>query len=310
MRFRGSLAALGMTILALSAFAQQQQPTTQITKVADDGLVIDRVAEASKRDLPRDLLKRIVNEDIDVLRGKRSDGTFQYATYERFEAGRSTQSFSINARKDRMETVEVKGSFVYRLILEMPKRKLLVRKNVPVWIERVDIEMIAQGSSQTDRPSIDVKAWLQPGEVKPIDLPAVAKQASIRVIATVDPKSGYGNIDVVLVHAKVVDNTDSPYADAVASAKAIQRGLENGDIPSIRAMAQRMRSSLGAPPKDAPEARTTPGTTPVATPASDTAEKVEMQAELQLIEDLLTGTEAERREGLDRLHQLIRRVRR
>ena len=32
--------------------------------------------------------------------------------------------------------------------------------------------------------------------------------------------------------------------------------------------------------------------------------------ELQAIEDLLTGTEAERRQGVDRLHQLVRRLRR
>jgi hypothetical protein len=299
-------------VLLLLTFSMAATSFAQVAKVADDALVIDRVAEVSKRDLPRDLLKKIVNEDIDMLRGKRADGTFQYATYERFEAGRSTQSFSVQAHKDRMDTIEVKGSFVYRLILDVPKRKLLLRKNVPVWIERVDIEMIGQGSSQTDRPSIDVKAWLQPGEVKPIDLPAVAKQTTIRVIGTTDPKTGYGNIDVVLVHAKVVDNADSPYADAVASAKAIQRGLENGDIPSIRAMAQRMRGSLGAPPRATPAATPTPAasTLTVTAPVSDTAEKVEMQAELQLIDDLLTGTEAERREGLDRLHQLIRKVRR
>jgi len=294
-------------LFAVSAFAQQT--AVPVGRVADDALVIDRVAEVSKRDLPRDLLKMIVSDDIDVLRGKRADGTFQYATYERFEASRSTQSFSIQARKDRMETVEVKGAFVYRLILDVPRRKLLVRKNVPVWIERVDIEMVGQGSTQTDRPSIDVKTWLKPGEIKPIDLPAVARQATIKVIATTDPKTGYGNLDVVLVQAKIVDNADSPYFDAVASAKAIQRGLDSNDIPSIRAMAQRMRDSLGgvarassAPVRDAPEARTTP--------TQETAEKVELQAELQLIEDLLTGSESERREGLDRLHQLIRRVRR
>jgi len=40
------------------------------------------------------------------------------------------------------------------------------------------------------------------------------------------------------------------------------------------------------------------------TPAPDIA------AELQSIEDLLTGTEAERRQGLDKLHQLLRRLRR
>jgi hypothetical protein len=289
--------------LAATAFAQQ---TTPAARVARDAIVLDRVAEASKRDLPRDLLRRIVDEDLDLLRGKRQDGTFQYATYERFEAGRATQSFSVQPRKDRMDTLEVKGAFVYRVIIDVPSRRLLVRKNLPVWIERVDIEMVPDGKSQTDRTSVDVKAWLQPGEIKPIDLPSVARQATIRVIATADPK-GYANVDLVLVQAKVVDNADSPYANAVASAKAIQRALDNSDIPSLRAMAQRLRDSLGVAPVAAP-APSQSTMTVVAAP--DSASQIELQTELQLIEDLLTGTEPERREGLDRLHQLIRKTRR
>lgn len=296
---RGVFLLLGW--MASSALAQ---PAAPAARVAQDAIVIDRVAEVSKRDLPRDVLKRIVSEDIDLLRGKRADGTFQYATYERFEAGRATQSFSVQPRKDRMETLEVKGAFVYRLIIDVPSRRLLVRKNLPVWIERVDLEMVAQGKSQTDRTSIDVKAWIKPGEIKPIDLPTVARQATVRVIVSADPK-GYGNIDLVLVEAKVVDNADSPYAGAVASAKAIQRGLDNGDVASIRAMAQRLRDSLGAPAASVPSQSTM-----TVTAAPEASSQVELQTELQLIEDLLTGSEPERREGLDRLHQLVRRMRR
>ena len=47
----------------------------------------------------------------------------------------------------------------------------------------------------------------------------------------------------------------------------------------------------------------------VTAPAADTATRLELQTELQLIEDLLTGTDTERREGLDKLHQMIRRIR-
>ena len=36
---------------------------------------------------------------------------------------------------------------------------------------------------------------------------------------------------------------------------------------------------------------------------------VELYTELQAIEDLLTGNETERRQGLDRLHQLVRKLR-
>jgi hypothetical protein len=35
----------------------------------------------------------------------------------------------------------------------------------------------------------------------------------------------------------------------------------------------------------------------------------QLYGELQSIEDLLTGTDAEKRQGLDRLHQLLRRLR-
>jgi hypothetical protein len=288
-------------LVAASAFGQMQ-------RVADDALVIDRVAEASKRDLPTDLLKRIVNEDIDLLRGKRADGTYEFATHERLEASRETQSFSVNPRKDQMATYQMKGSFIYRVVVDVPKRRLILGRNRPVWIERIDVEYLDQGSAQVQRTTLDVKAWLQPGEVKPVDLPVVARQATANVIAAADEKQGYGNIDITLVQARIVDNPNSPYADAVGSAKAILRGLDNGDVKSIRAMAQRMRDSLGGS-----RVVTTP------TPASSTMEvratadvatQLELQAELQLIEDLLTGSESERREGLDRLHQMIRRLRR
>jgi hypothetical protein len=288
-------------LVATGAFGQMQ-------RAADDALVIDRVAEASRRDLPTDLLRRIVNEDIDLLRGKRADGTFEFASYERLEADRRTQSFSIQPRKDKMDTVTMKGSFIYRVVVDVPKRRLLVGRNRPVWIERIDVEYLPQGNSQVQHTTLEVKAWLQPGEVRPVDLPAVARQLTAKVIATADEKQGYGNIDVTLIHARIVDNPESPYADAVSSAKAILRGLDNGDVKSIRAMAQRMGESLGA---NRAVSRPTPAASMVdVRPAPDLGAQLEMQTELQLIEDLLTGTEAERREGMDRLHQLIRRLRR
>jgi hypothetical protein len=294
-------------VLFAAATALAQSP---MQRVADDALVIDRVAEASKRDLPVDLLKRIVNEDIELLRGRRADGTYEFATYERLESGRTTQSFSVQPRKDKMETFEMKGAFVYRVLVDVPKRRLLVGRNRPVWIERIDVDFLGLGNTQLQHTSVEVKAWVSPGEVKPIDLPAIARQATAKVIATADEKQGYGNIDVTLVEARIVDNADSPYADAVSSARAVLRGLDNNDVKSIRAMAQRMRESLGGARRVVPAPTPAATTLEVRAPAADTAAQLELQAELQVIEDLLTGSEAERREGMDRLHQMIRRLRR
>jgi hypothetical protein len=293
-------------LLFLTQIASAQNPAQ---RVADDALVFDRVGQASKRDLPVDLLKRIIEEDIDLLRGKRDDGSYQYATFERFDSGRFTQAFSIQPRgADKMEQVEVKGEYVYRVLLEVPSRKLLVRRNSPVWVERVDLEYLPERGTQIQRESIEIKQWLQAGEFRPVDLPAIARQATVKVVAAAEEKRGYGNLVVALLKARIVDNADSPYADAVASAKAIQRAVENKDVPSMRAMAQRMRNSLttSGATIDVVERRLPP---PVETARSTSETNQELRIELQDIEDLLTGSEQERRQGMDRLHQLIRRLR-
>ena len=295
--------------LLLAATASAQDNVAQ--RVAEDAIAIDRVAAASKRDLPTDLLRRMIEEDIELLRGRRNDGSYQYASFERFDSGRITQDFSVQHRGDRMEVLEIKGPWVYRLQIEVPSRRLLVRKNRPVWIERVDLEYIAERGSQTERTTIDVKQWLRPGEFRPVDLPQIARQATARVVTSVEKGAGYGNVELALIKAKIVDNADSPYADAVASAKAIQRALDNGDIPSMRAMAQRMRSSLLRGAAAAPGRRVEGMTPPAAEAAAASQETVDraLRDELQEIEDLLTGSEQERREGMDRLRRLIRRLR-
>jgi hypothetical protein len=293
---------LAIILMAGAAFAQDTAE-----RVALDAAVVDRVAEASKRDLPRDLLKRIVEEDLELLRGRRTDGSYEYATYERFESGRITKSFSVQPRGDKMDTVELRGANIYRIIIDIPSRRLLVRRNRAIWIERVDVEYVAQGATQNQQQSFEVKAWLQPGETRPIDLPAIARQATAKVIVTADKEGGYGNLDVALVQARIVDLATSPYASAVTSTKALLRALDNGELPAVRSNAQRMRDALmGTAGLGAPVAEAAAAPREI---AADGASRLEMQTELQMIEDLLTGSETERREGMDRLHQLIRRMR-
>ena len=303
------------SMLMLFFVAAAATAQVNVQRVADDAIVLDRVAEVGKRDMPRDLMKRIIAEDIDLLRGKRADGTYEYARYERIEAGRIDESFSIHPREndDNLQKVELKGAFVYRLIVGSPSRRLVVTKNRRVWVERVELEYVPEGSSTTKTQSTPIEAWLDPGAVRPIDFPEIARQATARVFARADKQAGYGNLVLTLVQARVVDNPDSPYADAVASAKAVQRALENGDVASVRAMATRMRDTLrvsgvtAVVTAPAPQPSTTGR---IAAPTTlEPTPTLEIYLELQAIEDLLTGQADERREGLDKLHQLVRRLR-
>jgi hypothetical protein len=85
----------------------------------------------------------------------------------------------------------------------------------------------------------------------------------------------------------------------VASEKAVLRALDHDDVGSMRAMATRIVRDLE--PETASPAR---GVEVVA-PRAD----ADLYNELQAIEDLMTGNETERRQGLDRLHQLVRKLR-
>lgn len=286
-------------ILVLVAAAAQAQVPVQ--RIADDAKVIDRVAEASRKDLPADLLKRIMNDDLELLRGKRTDGSYQYATYERLEAGRVDNDFSIQPRKDdQLQHFQIRGAWVYRLVVGSPSRRMLLTRNRRVWIDRVELEYIPQASSATKTEVVKVATWLDPGAVKPIEFPEVARQATARVYARGDSEKGYGNVVLTLIEARVVDHVDSPYAEAVTAGKAILRAIDNNEIPSIRAMAAKLHASLAG------EQPATPSTATLDVVAAPDAN---LYSELQEIEDLMTGNEAERRQGLDRLHQLVRRLR-
>lgn len=273
----------------------------QVARVSDDAKAIDRVLEISRgHEVPNDILKRLVNEDLDTLRGRHADDTYDFASYERLEASRTRDSFSIEPTgEDKLTRVESKGDFVYRVLLEMPNRRMVVTHNRPVFVDRLEVESIPMASSAKKTKTIDVKSWLQPGGSKIVDLDDIGRHTTVRLFARTDEKNGYGNIDVGLIQARVFDNPDSPYADAVASLKSILKALEHDDTASMRAMAQRIVADL----------QPMQGARPAAAVVDVTAPAADIQTELVAIEDLLTGSETERRQGVDRLHQLIRRLR-
>jgi hypothetical protein len=300
-----------MMIAAVFLAATNLAAQIPAARVAADAHVIDRVAEASTNDLPKDLLRRIVNEDIDLLRGKRADGTYQYAAYDRMEAGRKSDSFSIDPEHKDESVLELRDAFPYRLIVTVPSRRMMVAKNHHIYIDRVEIETLPQTSSEKKFQTVKVGAWLEPGNAKTIDLGDIGKQATARVYAHAEA-GGYANVTLTFIEARIFDEPSSPYADAVESAKAILKAIDHADKSSIRAMAQRISTVFSATtpaPAGAPPA--TIAATPAASQVNVTAgrEDPETLTELQAIEDLLTGTEAERRQGVDRLHQLLRRLR-
>lgn len=311
-------AAIGSLLAATAAVA------VDVAGVYEDAKVIRRVAEVSRGDLPRDVLRTLATRNVDELRGRRDDGTFEYAHYEPVEAARSQERFTIKRQKEEEALVEntMKGDLIYRIILDVPSRRMLVARNRSVFVERVEATYTALGGG-TKSVVMPVGEWIEPGRERQVNLPDIARNATVAVYSRGNNEDGTASLDVALLQASLVDDATSPYAAAVRSAKELLKTIEKNDASGTRRLAGSMIADLerrvtrlapvtgGAPPApDEAAPIIMPGMPdrPAASVQQNPPD-VDMYLELQRIEDLLTGTESERREGLDRLHQLVRKLR-
>lgn len=296
--------------ILLCGEARSQQGN--ISQVADDARAIRRVTEvAGRRDLPRDILRTIVKEDIDILRGKQPDSTYQFAEYGKEDAGRITEDYTV-AAGEKLTPLKVRGDFVYELLVESPARRYLVRKNQRVFVERVEVDLSPIGSSPSRLETIPVDAWLDRGQTRRIGLPEIARAARVTVYARTEKEAGPASLQLSLVKARIIDDPNSPYARAVETAKLLEESLNKEDRSRVITTA----GMLGADP--ALKAGNSRGSERLEMPVEVPAKRTEQREiipgdpfyeDLQEIEDLLTGSDEERREGLDRLHQVIRRMR-
>lgn len=313
-----------LSFLSLSLLATLPSARAAVNPqlVYDDAKVIRRVVEVTGRSVPRDLIDRIAKQDLEALRGRRLDDTYEFATYEREEASRQTEDFTVGP-KAKASKQHVKADYPYRLVISAPTRRYLVRRNSPVFVERVVLEM-SPFEGEVKYETIDVGEWIQPGTSKSIDLSGIERRASATVFAYVDDKVSVGSLNLALVQAKVVDKPDSPYASSVRNLKLIIDALAREDTSNLNSLANLLIADLGkradvspgvsvsaSPARPAQAEARPPALAPAAPDESplETMPHVEIYMELQSIEDLLTGSEKERREGMDKLHQLIRKIR-
>jgi len=285
--------------------------------VHEDARVIRRLAQIAKRDFPTSLVERIVAEDMDVLRGKRSDGTYQFAHYAREEERRSADRATIRDReKDdgALEKASIKGDFVYRALVSVPGRRMVVAKNRRVFVDRVEVDYTPLGGARKTQ-TFPIRQWLEPGDEKRIEIPDIARSATVDVFARAEANKGNASLDLALLRSKIVDNEDSPFFSAVQLVKRLQRSAERGELKEIRTIAESLVNL--APVEIIPRMSEPMSSVPVMPSSSievsasgmQSTPTVEIYLELQMIEDMLTGSEPERREGLDRLHQLVRKIR-
>jgi len=110
---------------------------------------------------------------------------------------------------------------------------------------------------------------------------------------------GNGTVELALLAPRLVDEPGSPYADSTANLLAMKAAVLNADILEVRRLCDAITASFDTMSRQAKSNIRPVGGTPGA------IQPDRLRAELQRIEDLLTGDDQQRREGMDKLHQLI-----
>lgn len=305
--------ALGALLAAALTLPSTAQPLADSNReiarqVYDDVKVVRRVAEVGRRDLPRDILQTILAEDLETLRGKTSEFQYRYAAYERIEANRREQRFTFDTKTEEsdLESFSMKGDLTYRVRVQIPGRRMLLLRNPRVWVDRVDVTYVPIGGSAALADTVEIKAWLDPGDERVVDVPRIARSAT----ATVWVRTEVGkkaSIDLALYEPSLVDDPNSPFATAVRRFQSLGDAVRDRDYRKVRNVADEVLALLESQ-AGATQIRPIP---PTILPTDVTARAAgdDLYFELRHIEDLLRGSESDRAEGLERLRRLITRVR-
>jgi hypothetical protein len=302
---RWSFFSGAIALLATAASAQQ----IDTARVHEDALVLRRVLQVSKKEIPRDILKSIANESLEAIRGPRNDATYLWARHERDDAGKFSEGFTIEA-KNKPTFIRHRGEWVYRLTVHAPSRRYLVRRNQRVLIERIDFDITPIGTTPARVETVEVNEWIDPGGKRDFELSEIARVARVTVTARTQEKAGPAGLELTFTRAKLVDDPRSPYSRTAENLKLFLQRLEKGDRDNLQTLANllvadpalgRTERSFDDSVRSEPilsEAEIGPGLS-----------RSELYVELQTIQDLLTGSSEERIKGMDALHQLIRQVR-
>lgn len=296
-----------ITLLLLTASAGLAQPSNPeiASMVYDDAKVVRRIADVARRNLPREVIQAILDEDLELLRGRIGDQQYRYARWERTESDRREERFTIQTPSDRENptAVAMKDQLPYRLRLQVPSRRMLLLSNRRVFFDRVELTHVPVGESAMRSETIRIDSWLEPGEERFVEMPQIAREATATVWARTEPgeKAAF---DLAFYRASLVDDPNSPFATVVRRVKSATDATSGREYRLIRNLADEIMALLQTMPlPGAPAIGTTPpaAATP---PVTD-----DLYFELRHIEDLLGGSEDDRREARERLRRVVMRLR-
>ena len=219
-------------LLVPGALFAQMPRDEKVEAIAADLRTLARVADVAKelRD-SRQVMLSILDQDIELLRIKREDGTYRWASLQREEGGRVAEEKTIDkvqSEKD-LRNVSVSTLNAYRVVIAVPRKRGVVTANNRVWVRNVIVDSTGFDGKVTHR-ELPVNVWVNPGDNYGVALPEIGK--SVRATAELGVESGNKEAvaSVALLEARLVDDPTSPYFPAVSRLLQIRRVVAANDI--------------------------------------------------------------------------------
>jgi len=227
-----TISSLLVVLFAVCVSAQTLPRDEKIDQVASDFRTLSRIAAVAKNvDNERQVMQTIVDNDLDMLRDKRPDETYRWASLQREEASRVKDQKSIERVQSEKELREVAiaAPNAYRVEVAVPTKRSLFSANNRVFVRNVIVDSTGF-DGKTTHTEIPVNQWVNPGDSTGVPLPEIAKNVKATVELGVESGDKTAVADVAVLQAKLVDDPQSPYFPAV------RRLLQVRDIVSARSI--------------------------------------------------------------------------
>lgn len=214
----------------LSAPSEETAGDERMEMLRIDLKALQRIVSLSPElEAERRLIRAILDDEIDVLREPRGDGTYRWAALQREEGSREKVEKSLEKvyTESELHRATVTGKRAFRVVVTAPRKRNFFSSNHPVYVADVVAEL-THFDGRVASHTIPVDVWVKPGDSHGIPLPDIARSARVEVRLGVESGKALALAEVAILEAKLVDDPQSPFYPAVSRLLMLEQ-LARGD---------------------------------------------------------------------------------
>ena len=205
----------------------------KLAGIAVDFKAIERIADLCEHfEACNPVIQKITEQNLEMLREARKDGSYRWASFQRVEARRSEKEIDINRvhSEQDLDVAEVTGKRAYSVVVSVPKKRGVFLANSKVFVRDITAEQTSADGTTTSK-EIPVGVWVNPGDSHTVPLDEISSSTRAKIRVGVSAGGTKAVASAALLQAGLVDDPLNPYHPAVKRFNAIA-AIANEKNPS------------------------------------------------------------------------------